>query len=195
MLTNLAYGGNGASTYGDNITSGLTVVAGSNKPSATFDTGQIITGAGGTAYTTSVPSTTSGSGGQYGYLYNWCAAMGGTTKNNKACTKSNVAPTGYLTDVSVCPKNWRMPTNGELSSVYYSLGSTLSKMTTTWLGVYSGWYRGAVQSFEYQGTSGRYWSSTTLNAEYAHYTQFSGTTIYPGSNTYRSFNQAVRCVI
>jgi uncharacterized protein (TIGR02145 family) len=121
--------------------------------------------------------------------------MGGTTKNSRACTVAGSTPTSYLTNVSVCPKNWRMPTGGELSSVYYTLGGSLSKMTTTWLGVYSGWYYGLFQRFEYQGSTGMYWSSGVHNADNAYYLEFYDTNIYPGGNAFRSINQAVRCVV
>jgi uncharacterized protein (TIGR02145 family) len=197
MLTNLAYKGGtengGNDNYSDVMDSNnFTIISEDGTPS-TYDTAQIITYAGGTAYTTGAPKTTTGnaSDAQRGYLYNWCAAMGGKTKNDKACATSS--PTGYSTTVSVCPKDWRLPTSVEFGTLYTSLNSTVSKMRTTWLGVYSG--RGGDGRLYYQGSDTYYWSSTADGTNNAYSLIFNDSIIYTSYSNNRGNGFAVRCVL
>ncbi len=99
----------------------------------------------------------------YGYLYNWCAAMGGQAT---ACqTDSGTQPS---VTISICPAGWRLPRGGMVASTNdraalnsaVNEGSTNSDagLISNWLGVYSGYY---VSSLAGRGTEGRYWTSTT----------------------------------
>ncbi len=162
MLTSLAYAGGGTTTHGDTKT--LTTGG-----SATFTQPKyyVPPGANPTSGATN-PSTATNGTGQYGYLYNWCGAMGG---QSGAC-----APEGTFSlpsvnaTTSVCPAGWRLPTGGtggEFSSLAIAYGATGSYASggpspSNWLGnpfmvVFSGI---RASGFSAQGTSGSLWSST-----------------------------------
>jgi uncharacterized protein (TIGR02145 family) len=202
MLTNLAYAGGGNTTYGDTKT--LTSISGSTA--SNYTDAQVITTAGGSAVTTApnAPSTVTGSGGQYGYLYNWCAAMGAQPG---ACTASGTTPSGYTTNTTICPANWRLPTGGS-SGQFKALNdhSTINNGTTSgltntggiqssWLGVYGGIYTSGLGD---QGSYGYYWSSTpygSSNPNYAYNLSFSSSYVSPTNSYYRYYGFAVRCVL
>ncbi|MDR2063722.1 MAG: hypothetical protein LBQ02_02945 [Candidatus Nomurabacteria bacterium] len=169
MLTNLAYAGGGTDTYGDvkSITYwdrssaffGGSLVNAYTLPYFT-DTGSGKDSAVSYTIEPTSPSLTSGSGGQYGYLYNWCAAMGG---QSGACTDLNTAPKGYDATVSICPANWRLPTGGT-NREFVALNKAVNSgsknsdagLRSRWRGVYSGrYYNGSI----YKNSYAHYWSS------------------------------------
>jgi uncharacterized protein (TIGR02145 family) len=225
MLTNLAYAGGGDDTYGDVIDANdFSVFDGSDtKLASAYNTAQIITGAGGAAFTLSPtkPVTTTGnaSDAQRGYLYNWCAAMGGAAKNPNACVADTTQPSNYSATVSVCPANWRLPTGGqdapaqgdtnttnEFAKLDIALGGTGQSryntnandldaaFQTTWLGVYSGNYSDGLTQ---QAELGYYWSSTANNNQVsdAHGIYFNGSYIISAYTSVRKRGYAVRCVL
>ena len=105
MEANLAYAGDGSTTYGDTTT---LIVA--NGLGSSFTDKQVITNLtdmGGLPPTDEPndPSTVSGAGGQYGYLYNWCAAMGGQGQGTgnvagNVCINGSNATSGFQVGVN-----------------------------------------------------------------------------------------------
>ncbi|GHU54242.1 hypothetical protein AGMMS49975_14350 [Clostridia bacterium] len=91
MEANLAYAGGGTNTYSD-VKTLTTTATGTVMENTTARVNVSVTlPSGAPQFTTNptVPTTGSGaatgaSGAQYGYHYNWCAAMGGTGVNPNA---------------------------------------------------------------------------------------------------------------
>lgn len=219
METNLAYGGGGTNTYGDVIATGTTTttlnvasvtsIASGNACYYDYDRPCVYTAVPGGNRTTGTtnPSTSTNGTGQYGYLYNWCAAMNGTNSvqyATGACSSSsstqpnqNINGGTTATQYNVCPANWRLPTgnNNEMLAVANALGWTSGAPTpllTNGLFMYSGlWNSGA---FSYQGSSGYYWSSTISNTTSSYYLGFDTSYVYPAGNYSKRVGYAVRCV-
>lgn len=160
MLTNLAYAGGGTDTYGD-------VKSLTNGGTYTYTAPRYYVVPSTTNFTTepTAPSTSTDGTGQYGYLYNWCGAMGGQTSTSACANGTSPLPD---TATSVCPDGWRLPTGngGEFGALNTSVngGSTTSNtgLRTSWLGQYGGSW--AFSSFSGQGERGLYWSSTQASA-------------------------------
>ena len=204
MLTNLAYAGGGTNTYGDVINQG-TGAPGTPKgtlSNGTADTATTYTeakyyippGANPTTDPTE-PSTSTNGTGQYGYLYNWCAAMGG--QNTAACAEATTpAP---IPTTNICPAGWRLPTvspTNEFTALNTAIngGSTSSDagLLTNGLFQRSGrWYN----SFISQGSNGNYWSSRQHSAITPQHLYFYSTYVSSTSNGLsKNHGLAVRCV-
>ncbi len=152
MLTNLAYVGNGTNTYGDAKT-----IANGGSLAYSYSAAYYYLTPGANPTTEPTPPSTSTNGsGQYGYLYNWCAANGAQT-GNSACNGSSTTPVD--TTKSICPAGWRLPTSSELTALNTSVG--YAGLLSTWLGQYSGYWE---TTFTNQGGWGYYWSSTLSGA-------------------------------
>lgn len=188
MLTNLGYQGGGTNTYSDvqSLTNGT-------GGSLTFTLPSYYVVPSTTNFTTEPtnPSTSTDGTGQYGYLYNWCAAMGGQPQ---AC--QNGTGVGFTT-ASICPAGWRLPTanTGDFgalnTAVNGGLTNTDAGLRTEWLGQRGGlWASG----FGSQGSYGYYWSSSQSTASAAY------TFVYRSVNTNAASSQgkvnafAVRCI-
>ena len=193
MLTNLAYAGGGTNTYGDVMSTGTIIKAANNTwwsytQAAFYD----VTGANPTTEPTA-PSTSTNGTGQYGYLYNWCAAMGG--QNTAAC--ANATTPAPVPNTNICPDGWRLPTGGsggEFTALNNAInsGSTSSDAGLLSNGLFqrSGIWGGA---FSEQTGRGLYWSSTTSVASDSYRFNFYSTYVGPaGSGKYYSF--AIRCI-
>ena len=210
MLTNLAYAGGGTNTYNDTIPTGDgtngTLHGPDNSGSTTYTLAKYYTHAGANPTTNPTqPSTDTTGGGtganrQYGYLYNWCAAMGaqngGPKPNTSAC--ANATTPAPNTTVSICPANWRLPTYSPTNEFTLLNNAVNSASTTTdaglrseWLAQRSGYW---LNGFDYQSSVGRHWSSTQYSATSAYYLYFSGSNINPSVSSYKSSGYAVRCV-
>ena len=194
MLTNLAYAGGGTNTYGDVKT--LQEWAGNSYTAPYYSIDS--TNSNPTTYPTEPSTSTDGgsTGKQYGYYYNWCAAMGAQTGTDACDSTQN---NDYDTDISICPAGWRLPTggsSGELKALNDAInsGSTSSPsgLLTTWLAQYGG-NRGS-SSFSSQGTYGLYWSASQGSSSYAYYLYFSSSYVYPALNNSKGSGQSVRCV-
>ena len=130
---------------------------------------------------------------QYGYLYNWCAAMGG--QNTAAC--ANATTPAPIPTTNICPDGWRLPTGGsggEFTALNNAInsGSTSSDagLLSNGLSQRSGFWGGA---FSEQTGRGLYWSSTTSVASDSYRFNFYSTYVGPaGSGKYYSF--AIRCI-
>ena len=188
MLSNLRYAGGGANTYGDTKT---LVETTSGSTAWTNTTANVHTNVGGSADYTN----TNANGGFYGYIYNWCAAMGGQTN---ACNSSST--TGFDTAVSICPAGWRLPTGEVTTGEFTQLNNTInsgstgndSGLRTNWLAVYAGGY---VSGLGGAGSDGYYWSSTVGNAANARNLNFNASLVYPANNYNKIGGFSVRCVL
>jgi uncharacterized protein (TIGR02145 family) len=195
MLTNLAYAGGGTNTYGDTKS-----ITNSNTVSYTAPYYMIPTDANPTTEptnpsTSTLGGTTADPNKQYGYLYNWCAAMGAQTSTSACANATTPAPN---TSISVCPSGWRLPTSGiggefQALNTAINSGSTASDsgLRSTWLGMYSGTW---LSSFIAQGSVGYYWSSTQYSASSAYLLNFGSSYVYPLYNYDKRYGFAVRCV-
>lgn len=193
MLTNLAYGGGGANTYNDTKTIFDKTGVGGN---ANYPWYYVNSGANPTSNPTA-PSTSTNGMGQYGYLYNWCAAMGAQTGTG-ACSETSMTPTPS-TAISICPSGWRLPTGvsgGEFTALNTAVngGSTTSDsgLRTTWLSQYGGSSGGG--AFFSTGTVGDYWSSSAYTIDKSYLMYITSNNINPAWTNYKTQGYAVRCV-
>lgn len=189
MLTNLAYAGGGTNTYSDTKT--ITNGSGSSA-SYTLPRYYIPSGANATTEPTAPSTSTTGSG-QYGYLYNWCAAMGGQA--TAAC--ANASTPAPNPSISICPSGWRLPTGngGEFGGLNIAInggsGSTDAGLRSTWLAQRSGYWSGG---FYAQNSNGHYWSSTQASAPNGYELYLNNSTVIPTGNDTKDGGVAVRCV-
>ena len=128
----------------------------------------------------------------YGVYYNWYTATAG----NGTYAMSSGTTTG-----DICPKGWHLPT-GNTNGEFYNLNTAINSGSTSSPSglmaspanfLYSGSVNGS--SVSYQGSNGRYWSSTAYSSNYAYYLGFVSSYVIPGtdsSNKYYGFS--VRCV-
>ena len=198
MLTNLAYAGGtsngGVATYNDTIPT--TTLTNGTGGSTTYTAPQYYIPTTGSNPTTEPtdPSTSTAGTGQYGYLYNWCAAMGAQTTTSACANATTPAPS---TTTSICPANWRLPigNGGEFTLLNNAIngGATTTDqgLRSEWLAQRSGNWNGG---FGYQGSVGYYWSSTQYSAPGARSLYFYGTYVYPASGDNKGNGFAVRCV-
>ncbi len=208
MLTNLAYAGGtsngGANTYSDVINQGTgTPGTPGTLNNGTADTERTYTLAkyyidptnSNPTIDPTPPSTDttgggSGAGRQYGYHYNWCAAMGG--QNTAACAEATTpAP---IPTTNICPAGWRLPTGGsggEFEGLNNAINGGLAGLLTSGLFQRSGYWD---NGFDSQGSNGYYWSSSQGSSTAARGLYFSSTYVNPAGNysKYRGF--AVRCI-
>lgn len=199
METNLAYTGGGSNTYGDAMPA---ITKGTTGADAIFTSGRyfVPTGSNRTTGTTN-PSPNINGTGQYGYLYNWCAAMGNQPAacQGTAATQPNQSTNNGTNIYNVCPANWRLPTGGsggEVAALNTAVNggsaSNPSGLLKNSLYMYSGnWSNGA---FYYQGSDGYYWSSTIFNATDAYTLDFSSSNVDPASDNNKQNGLSVRCV-
>jgi len=193
MLTNLAYAGGGTNTYSD-----VKTIADGTGGSPIYTAARYYIPSSGVNSTTEPtnPSTSTTGAGQYGYAYNWCAALGVQTSTS-ACSNS----TTPLPDaaISICPAGWRLPTGtvttGELPLLNNAInsGSLVSDagLRTTWLVQRTGeWYSG----FLAQGDYGYYWSSTQNSGTTGRYMYAGAGYVDPAVSEAKSAGLSVRCV-
>jgi uncharacterized protein (TIGR02145 family) len=115
-----------------------------------------------------------------GNHYDWGVATAAST-----ITSSNAVG-------SICPKNWRLPTSAEYTSLRSNYGgwnTGAQVISSDWRGLYSGQNGSA-------GGGGAYWSSST-SSSYSlglTYSSSAGYTVNIGSNLTRSEKYSVRCL-
>ena len=202
MLTNLAYAGGGTNTYSDTMPTGDgingTLSGPDNSGSTTYTNAKYYIPDGANPTTAPAePSTSTNGTGQYGYLYNWCAAMKGQTTTSACMSASTPLPD---TTTSICPAGWRLPTGGsggEFATLNTAIngGSTSSDaglIALPWLAQRGGYW---VAGFSYQGSSGSYWSSMqNSSSTSAYYLSFGSTYVSPSNGNGKDSGRAVRCV-
>ena len=191
MLTNLGYAGSGTNTYSDTKT--LTNGTGGSAPYAVAS--YYVTPAT-TNFTTepTAPSVSADGTGQYGYLYNWCAAMGGQA--TAACANATTPTPDPNTNI--CPSGWRLPTGngGEFTALNTAIngGSTTTDaglIGAPWLAQRGGNWGGG---FLNQGSYGFYWSSTQYSATLAYPLAFGSTSVSLANYNNKVDGYAVRCI-
>lgn len=199
MLTNLAYAGGGTNTYNDTkiITNDTNSYSGGTYTTASYYIVPVTTN-----FTTepASPSVSIDGTGQYGYLYNWCGAMGGQVSTS-AC--SNATTPAYSTAISICPAGWRLPTGEAGTGEFTVLNNTINSgststevgLRTNWLAQFSGDINQVDGGFGVQGMYGEYWSSTHYSASSAIFLNFSNYgSVTPVSGGPKHNGRAVRCV-
>jgi len=198
MQTNLAYAGGGDNTFGD-VVNGLNENTNNSFTEPRFGR---PSGANPTTFpdrpSTAIDGGSDASTRQFGYLYNWCAAMGG---QSAACAN---ATNEVDTSVSICPAGWRLPIAGvdggatinEFQNLNQAVngGSTTADagLRTNWLAMYSGnWWN---NTFSDAGFAGGYWSSTHWSSEWGVYLDFTESGVDPGNALNKQFGISVRCI-
>jgi uncharacterized protein (TIGR02145 family) len=159
MLTNLAYAGGGTNTYGDVKTIANGYGAGNNYTIANYYKVPDNNAADSVMFTIEPtnPSTATDFTGQYGYVYNVCAAMGAQLSTS-SCANATTPATSA--SISICPNGWRIPTNPEYDALTTAL--TVSGVSSTWLARKSGyWDFNAISNY---GNYSWYWSSSELTS-------------------------------
>jgi len=182
MKTNLAYEGGGDNffgdvkslvEYGDEFSMGNTEARW--VASDWVDSDDLYT----TGMTAPNPS------GNYGYLYNWCAAMGG---QSSACNMTEDNPDNIDADVSICPAGWRLPTGETGTGEFTLLNNIVNDGHTLGAGAGNG------LTANWLSTVDEYWSSTINSATDAHNLIVSWSHVSPASNSLKDYGMAVRCV-
>ena len=192
MQSNLRYagGGNWESGWGWADDRKTLTATTSGSTAWTNNTANVHTNIGGSADYTD----TNANGGFYGFLYNWCAAMGGQTN---ACNESST--TGFDTAVSICPAGWRLPTGEVTTGEFRHLNNTINSgsssspagLISNWLAVYAGVYSSGLSS----ASLGYYWSSTVDNATNTRNLGFGATSgVSPAISLNKILGLSVRCV-
>lgn len=196
MLTNLAYAGGGANTYGDS----KTLTNSTSTGSMTYTVASYYIGPNANPTTAPTQPSTSTDGGvtnpQYGYHYNWCAAMGVQVATS-ACA-SAATPTPNI-NISICPANWRLPTGEPATGELTTLNNAINGgQTNTDAGLLSAWFEqraGSVNvTFDFQGGSSFIWSATQYSDIYAHILNFNIYGLNPSSFHYKLMGFSVRCI-
>src|SRR5680860_336140 len=190
MLTNLGYAGSGTNTYSD-----IKTLTNGTGGSMTYTVASYYVTPSTTNFTTepTAPSTSTTGLGQYGYLYNWCAAMGGQA--TAAC--ANATTPTPITTTSICPSGWRLPAGSEFGVLNTAIngGSTTTEaglIGAPWLAQRGGYWGGG---FSFQGNYGYYWSYTQNSALYAYDLVFFSGAVYPTTSYMnKNFGYAVRCI-
>lgn len=177
MLTNLAYAGGGSAAYGDT----KTISYSANGESYT-DAYYFISSNANITTEPSNPSVSTDGGSsnpQYGYFYNWCAAMGVQIGTGACASVYTPLPDA---NVSICPAGWRLPAASEFTALNDAVngGSTTTDigLRTIWLGQRGGGYYDYGRGF-IQGSSGMYYSSTQSANTAAVYLEFSNLSVNP----------------
>ena len=197
MLTNLAYAGGtangGTNTYSDTVS--LTNGTGDTATTYTEAKYYIPTGANPTIDPVS-PSTSATGTGQYGYLYNFCAAMGG--QSTSAC--ANATTPAVAPSSNICPAGWRLPTGQAATGEFTSLNNAINSgsvssdtgLLTNGFFQHSGYWSGG--KFVLQGVDGYYWSSRQYSATASNMLVFNGFYINPAGGGLKDGGFSVRCV-
>jgi len=222
METNLAYRGGGNNQYGD-ATPALnagTIASGVPNPANT-GAGQVCRGDNasmnihqqgcfweptGSNITvgSATPSESVNGIGQFGLLYNWCAAMNGQPEacQTTAATQPNQNVNGSTptTLYNICPKGWRLPTGEPATSEFTLLNNAINGgLTNSSAGLltasslmFSGFFSNG--SFVDIGSGGYYWSSTVSTATGTRILLYYGSIVFPATFLDKGLGFAVRCV-
>jgi uncharacterized protein (TIGR02145 family) len=200
METNLTYAGGGDNTYGDVMPA---IAQGGNQA---YNTAYYSVSPGSNRTTGTTDPSTSTDGGktnpQYGYFYNWCAAMGrqaAACQNSAATQPDQSVNPGDGTIYNVCPAGWRLPTGntgGEFTALNDAIngGSSTSPsgLLTNGLVMLNGFANNGAPND--QGNYGTFWSSTVADKLNVWFFDFSPTSSRPVVPNYKYFGFGVRCV-
>ncbi|UTX51751.1 prepilin-type N-terminal cleavage/methylation domain-containing protein [Candidatus Saccharibacteria bacterium TM7i] len=205
MLTNLAYAGGGSNAYGDV----KTIAKGTLGGGVSVTAPQYFIHSNSNPTTTPTKPSVSTDGGvtspQYGYYYNWCAAMGAQNGTNgqpstAACAEATTpAPN---TNVSICPAGWRLPTGdgaGEFTQLIAALGAGSGVAGVNMLkSIFFIQFGANVTNYGFNvpGTSATLWSSSQYSSTNAYYMSVSASGyIFPAmSGNAKNLGFNVRCI-
>ena len=195
MLTNLAYAGGGNNTFGDVVD----IISNLNTSFTQPHFMVTPNGANPTDFPQTPSTATDGGaaleGRQFGYLYNWCAAMG-NQQGTAACMQTE-APLPNPS-ISICPAGWRLPTGGVGGEFMLLNNAVNNGQTATDLGLRASWFGmyggNGLNGSGGQGWNGSYWSSTIADASNSLAMFFSATNVDSVNSRNASFGHAVRCV-
>ena len=207
MLTNLAYAGGGNNTYNDVINQGAgtpgtnTINGPDNSGSATYTLAKyyIPPGANPTSEPSAPSTATDGgvatAGRQFGYLYNWCAAMGG--QNTAACANAtNPIP---VPATNICPAGWRLPTGQATTGEFTLLNNAINGGSTTsptGLQTNGLFQRSGYKSSDFytQGSLMYLWSSSQNGSQSSFQLYLDNNNVSSARSDYKYYGFAVRCI-
>ena len=126
--------------------------------------------------------------------YNWTVAV----------AKETTAGVTTAPDTSICPKGWTLPRNGDQSvdkswakllDVYgIDTGAKLLANSTLGVTKYHGNWSWYVESENYQGSGGNFWSGTPLSETGAYALYYNSGGVRPQNNDYKGGGFSIRCV-
>ena len=127
--------------------------------------------------------------------YNWCSATA-----HAPCADTSVVST------SICPKNWKLPINGNsgvnysyaklLSSYNVTTGAELIAQTSLGFSKYYGyWTWGDGGTERHQGSSCEFWSATPGTVSDAYQLTYSSSTVDSQFLFYKGLGYTLRCVL
>jgi len=209
METNLAYAGGGNNQFGDvmAITQGV-VGTNTGAGEACFGDNSTMDGpcfwnhADANPTNSPQPPSTATDGGidvagrQFGYLYNWCAAMGNQPDACQATLAIQPDPS-----VSICPAGWRLPTGdiavGEFALLHDAINggsSTPAGLLTNGLFQFSGLFSNG--SFSNQGAAGNgvFWTSRMSSGATANLFLITPVSVLLSVSADKGIGFSVRCV-
>ena len=171
------------------FTSGtFTIPATSNWSSNIYNQALVHTASDVGSYAT---TDTSYYGEQY---YNWCSATA-----QASCGGTSVATT------SICPKNWKLPLNGDKNTNYsytklfdsYSLTTGAAIIAKTELGFakYYGNWDGSLASEVNQGSYGFFWPAAPSSADRAYYMYYGSGAVGPQLTSRKGEGYSLRCLL
>lgn len=195
MLTNLAYAGGGDNSYGD--VKNLILATSSNSYTAAWY--YVHPSSNPTTYPAqpSIDTTGGGSSGrQYGYYYNWCAAMG-NQQGVAVCLNAGSPAPNY--SISICPDGWRLPTghsSGDFAGLFSNIGGVndaekSDNLKSIWLAQQGGRYN---VGFTTVGTQGSYWTSSPFGNSSSYIFSITDTQASSGSGA-KGLGFPVRCIV
>jgi uncharacterized protein (TIGR02145 family) len=115
-----------------------------------------------------------------GYHYSWSQA-----------TIDSTLASGSAQD-SICPKNWRLPINGEYATLQSNLGwgnAGINVIGSAWRGLYAG-----MDTSTNVNVTGYYWTSTAYSASDAYRLHFNASSVRPSYNIGKTVQFSVRCL-
>ncbi|MBR2767089.1 hypothetical protein IKD67_03360, partial [Candidatus Saccharibacteria bacterium] len=135
-------------------------------------------------------TTSYGAGsGKIGVYYNYCAASAGSYCYDDGKGTGNAS-------YDLCPAGWRMPTggsSGEYKAIYTAYSSDATSFRNALSTPLSGYIRSG--SANYQGTYGRFWSSTYYDASDMYNLRVNSSNVDTSRDGIRNDGQSVRCLL
>ena len=195
MLTNLSYAGGGNNSYTDTVA----LLNGTNDGTATYTTAKYYIAVASNPTTYPAEPTTTTNGGstnpQYGYFYNWCAAMGAQS-GTAAC--SNASSPAANSSVSICPKGWRLPTGGsggELAALTSAIGATNNTAgANITRSIFLMQQAGNFRIVHSLGGYGFVWSSSQQASSQAYQLGVGSSSVTSTGNSSKDTGLSIRCV-
>ena len=124
-----------------------------------------------------------------GGFYTWYTATAGTGTQA-------LSTQGQNTTVSICPKGWRLPTNGNSNSEFQALYNNYNSSSTLRSNPVNLTLSGYVRSSSRygQGSNGYYWSSTVNSSDHAYFLYLSASYVSPAGANNKGDGFSVRCI-